>query len=687
MLRALRWLVIVLLVLVVAVLALVRFAPAVFAPVIESAAQSAGYGISYDDIGVAFFPLELTLAGLQVSGRDSTEPFAAVADATVSLHPLDFLSDEAWLGGDLSGVQVYLDRLPATDPAPAKANAHSAEESTELDLSPLGQLKRLAFADISVFQRADEPPILALGGSLNPYASDASTSGLGFLIAGDVMDLAVDLSGRVEQGAVPRLVISAQRLDLSPLLSGEAGEALNTGEAGTSEQAPRQALDLRPLAGASLNLNFADAGNQALAVEGLLSLPTLIIEIKIDELLGVREEIPLSNDDLLPLELAVEIDGDLDRLSYELASFNWGPNALAGTGSVDFEPLRIVSTLQAEALHLPRSEPALDEGDSVEDKAESGPVFSDAPIDWTWLAGTLVDVRLTVSELHVLDAVFSQVALRVAGENGELSLTPLTGTFGNGGFDGSLALTQQTEGVALASAFDLEGVDLQAFGFVPEEELTGGALIARIALTGAGVSLADLAASLDGSILVTVQDAIVQNDTFELIGSDLLMETLNKLNPFAKSDPTTRLDCALIQFEVAQGVLTASNSLVVETEKMEIIGDGTIDLNDETLSIGFSPSSRAGVGVNVGSLVKFLKLGGTLSAPRPTADAAGLLKSGAAVGAAMSTGGVSILAEGMFKRLANAGSACERALAGEPILAPVAPSEAPSDLVDQSSSG
>ncbi len=664
MLRALRGLIIALLVLVVAVVGLVRFAPALFTPAIESAAKRAGYGVSFDDISVSYFPLTASLVNLEVAGREAIEPFVTVAEADVSLALIDFVADEAWLDGEFSGLLVYLDRLP-TAAAPAADST-----ATELDLSPLAQLKRLVFSDVSVVRSAGLAPVLALAGSVGPYTVDASRRGLDFSVAGDVLNLAVDVSGRVEQTAVPRLILTAKRIDLSPVLAAEEEPSADGSDSVASERDRQGPFDLRPLAGASLILDVAEVGDSALSVEALFSLPTLIVELRVDELLGLRRKVPLATEDFLPLQIAIELEGGVDRLSYELTKANWGPNSLAGSGSLDFAPLSVESELLAVALHLPRGQADEGQFEGEGDPPESARVFSAEPIDWSWLSTTSVDVHLSVLELHVLDAVFTDVELTVAGDQGELAIAPLNGSFGNGGFDGSLTLTQQGLGVALSSDFDLDGVDLQAFGFVPEEELTGGALIARIGLTGEGVSVAELAASLDGSILVTVQDAVVQNDTFELIGSDLLMETLNKLNPFAKTDPTTRLDCALVQFDVVEGVMTARSSLVVETEKMEIIGDGTIDLSDETLSIGFSPSSRAGVGVNVGSLVKFLKLGGTLADPRPTADAAGLLKSGVAVGAAMSTGGVSILAEGVFKRLANAGSACERALAGEPILAP-----------------
>ena len=71
-----------------------------------------------------------------------------------------------------------------------------------------------------------------------------------------------------------------------------------------------------------------------------------------------------------------------------------------------------------------------------------------------------------------------------------------------------------------------------------------------------------------------------------------------------------------------------------------------------------------GVGGNLGGLVKFVKLGGTLRNPKPEVDALGILQSGAAIGAAISTGGVSIFAEGLAKPVIIAGSACKRFRAG-----------------------
>ena len=90
--------------------------------------------------------------------------------------------------------------------------------------------------------------------------------------------------------------------------------------------------------------------------------------------------------------------------------------------------------------------------------------------------------------------------------------------------------------------------------------------------------------------VITLQDVV------EIVGSDMFMEMLNKLNPFHKEDPATELECAVAVFDVENGLLSSKKNLVVETKKMKIIGDGKIALVPEDLDITFSPSARQGVG-------------------------------------------------------------------------------------------
>lgn len=422
---------------------------------------------------------------------------------------------------------------------------------------------------------------------------------------------------------------------------------------------------------------------------------------------GVHADLPLSPfsaADLFPLSTSGDYTADAGSLALSHWVFDSPRNQFTGELNLGTTPaLRVHGSLDAEQLFVPlvsgdeagdkAGDKAGDEGAEVDAADEAAAIeevadvdtdasgerlFSSEPLDWHWLDTADFAITLAAKRLAIQDAEFEDLRAALNSTSAGLELAPLSAVFGGGGFDGSLKLDRAAPlpktlattaaaddaaaeaGVDVTLAFELDGVALEAFGLVPKEELTGGELEVALALASTGASPAALAGALDGEVTLMAEDAKLMNDFIELAGSDLVMETLNKLNPFVRDDPSTELVCALAHFEVVDGVMTTKNELVIETSKMEIVGDGSVDLGEERISLTLSPNAKSGVGVNVGSLVKFLKLGGTLANPRPAADAAGLLKSGVAIGAAASTGGLSILADGLASRVLNAGSACVR---------------------------
>lgn len=496
--------------------------------------------------------------------------------------------------------------------------------------------------------------------------------------------VAVELSGNavfegqqlsiVTQGHVGQTEIAAQLAiaNESGAVSGEfdlASQGLPSG----IDHAPFSTAALFP---ATLSAEFSVAGETLNVQQFVLESPrnALSGDISVSTASPVKLMANLSATRLyIPLLSQVDAAGGIDpaESTTEAIPPEAGANAPADVGAsgdgspTSPEPVgEMIAATDRTALDTPDTPDTPDNAPTDADR-----IFSEASIDWSWLATAEVDVTLTAQELALQDAVFTELDIGLKNQAGTLSLDPLSAKLGEGGFNGSaqIALKEDaspTTRVGVNALFELSGVDLEAFGLVPTNELSGGEVEAAIDLMTIGNSSAELAAGLNGDILLMVEDATLMNDFVELAGSDLVMETLNKLNPFAKKDPTTELSCALVHFTAQDGKLTTKNQLVMETTKMEIVGNGSINLADEKISLGITPNAKSGVGINVGSAVKFLKLGGTLAAPRPAVSASGLLKSGLAIGAAISTGGASVIAEGLAKRVLNTGSACDAARKG-----------------------
>ena len=242
-----------------------------------------------------------------------------------------------------------------------------------------------------------------------------------------------------------------------------------------------------------------------------------------------------------------------------------------------------------------------------------------------------------------------------------LTIPGLKALFGGGEVSSDTSLVRRKEIVDVDFNLTASDVVLEKLKLLPPEELKNGLTDLSIALKTNGKSSRDLAQSLDGNVKINVGDGLIGNDSFELIGSDVILNLLNKLNPFSKKDKTTKLECAVVNLKVEKGKINIDKSLALRTSKLTMVADGHVDLSSERIKLGLTPKARQGVGVDVSSLVKFIALGGTLSKPAPTVTASGLLKSAAVVGAAVSTGGVSLLATSVAEKTVTKVDVCKRA--------------------------
>jgi len=178
-------------------------------------------------------------------------------------------------------------------------------------------------------------------------------------------------------------------------------------------------------------------------------------------------------------------------------------------------------------------------------------------------------------------------------------------------------------------------------------------------LTGEGSTYHQLAASLNGRIKMVQGEGRVNNNSMNFLLSDVLYELFQTINPFSRSEPTTQLNCSVFiaNFENGNSDIQA---LVIQTDKLNIVSGGTVDLNTERMNIGFSTRPRKGLGISASVITNpFIRLGGSLSRPAIALDAGGAT---VATGAAVATGGLSILAMGFWDRFLSSRDPCGQAL-------------------------
>jgi hypothetical protein len=138
----------------------------------------------------------------------------------------------------------------------------------------------------------------------------------------------------------------------------------------------------------------------------------------------------------------------------------------------------------------------------------------------------------------------------------------------------------------------------------------------------------------------------------------MLEEMLNTINPTQKSDPYTDFECLIVPLTVADGMVTGAPNIFASTAKIRAVTQGSVNLKTEEIRIGVRTTPRQFVSVSAAEFFNpYLQVVGTLAAPRIAVDEAGVLITG---GAAVATGGLSLLARGLWDRLSKSGDACKQ---------------------------
>ncbi|HCS26775.1 MAG TPA: hypothetical protein DIW43_04950 [Spongiibacteraceae bacterium] len=296
---------------------------------------------------------------------------------------------------------------------------------------------------------------------------------------------------------------------------------------------------------------------------------------------------------------------------------------------------------------------------ATEEKAATEKLFSEEPIDTEFLRSFDADLSLDIKKLVTDVNVIDQLSLIAQLKDGRLTTRESRLKIPDNDLSLSLSGDFRKDTSKAQIELKLKTKNAGNLGLEQAAKIKGGNGNVTIKLKGEGISPHAIAASLDGSIDAKLQDMTMENKQLDLVGSDILSEVIGKLNPFAKSDPVTHLECVSVHFDADKGVLDSDKALHVETRKMKIIGNGQVDLGKEQLSLNFTPIARKGLGVNLSYLVKLVKIQGDIQSPGIGVDAGGLVNSALTTSAAMATGGVSLIAQSLLERATNAGSACD----------------------------
>jgi uncharacterized protein involved in outer membrane biogenesis len=247
------------------------------------------------------------------------------------------------------------------------------------------------------------------------------------------------------------------------------------------------------------------------------------------------------------------------------------------------------------------------------------------------------DIEVTLETLKTLELNLKNMQATITLDNGLLTLKPLQAEVGKGFFGGTATLDTRNSPAALGAEIELSNATFRDFG---------GKVNFLVDILGSGDSVAEIMAGLDGQLQLDVRDVKLKKTLMTGFGSGLL----DSLNPFAKDEEDTELICAIILFDIKEGIADANKTIAAQMKDVTWFGSGEINLITEEIDFGMHSKSRKSLNVGLGSLAKLAQLGGTLAQPKVELDPKDVAVKYGKYTAAVATGGLTVLADLLYSK-------------------------------------
>lgn len=245
------------------------------------------------------------------------------------------------------------------------------------------------------------------------------------------------------------------------------------------------------------------------------------------------------------------------------------------------------------------------EAKAIAAKAAASPrVLPDTPYELDKLRSMDADVTLKATRINAPSLPLDDMDAHLFLDDGVLRLDPLNFGVAGGDVRSTIRMNARESTIHTKADIVLDKLDLDQL--LPDAKLTEGAvgkIGGHLVLDGDGNSIASMFGSADGSIALGMGKGQISNLLVELAGIDVY-ESLKYLIGKDKKVP---LRCAFADFGVKRGLMT-TRALAVDTTDTLIVGEGTINLADESMDLTLKPRPKDRT---IFALRSPLKIGGT----------------------------------------------------------------------------
>lgn len=285
-----------------------------------------------------------------------------------------------------------------------------------------------------------------------------------------------------------------------------------------------------------------------------------------------------------------------------------------------------------------------------------GKLIPDIPIPFNTMQQLDADVRINIGEFKRETLHLRNLDVEGRLHGGALALTKFGIDGHSGHLDARATITPSQQSGDGEVELELVARNFTLGPIVDNHDhlMTGDI---DLNLHAMGADLRSLAATADGVVFINTRGGRAGNNRIlTAIYGRAFEELVSAINPFHKAEPFTPLKCAVVPFNLENGQLTSVPNAFIQTDKVNITVVPEVNLETEAINLNFRTVPRKGLIVSAGEIFNpLVSVAGTLATPRLAVDQQGMLVSG---GAAVATGGLSILARAAWDRLSKSRDPC-----------------------------
>lgn len=352
---------------------------------------------------------------------------------------------------------------------------------------------------------------------------------------------------------------------------------------------------------------------------------------------------PSGNFNAPNIKLDTDVSGSLKEIKAVINQLNVAGNVVKGMATVDLEQAKpfIDVNLSSNLINLQTLTMPVKTSFVLPlmPSAYAASFVPDTTVDLKALNSVNAKAKLDVGQL-IIDDNFSVENLNLSAvlKDGVLNLKPIKLQTGGGTINAEASINVN------GNVFD---VDLTGKNIVLQNMLkqlalsdnssfgikSGGDTNVRIKLSGKGATVRKMVESLNGQVIAVVGESKIQTGSLKFLSGNFITQILNSLN--LKTAQDMSLKCAVVRSDIAGGKAQFPKGIVFNAKQMVIVGDGTLNLENDKLNFMLHPFNNRLTDTNIAqAITSLLKISGTVQNPKITLDNSSVIKNVVGVAAA-----------------------------------------------------